>query len=654
MDNQQITTRSTRLLSAVRRTRAGETYNKRSMHLMKKILILLLVGTVLSLCAAGAPAAEKAELPPDVLGYALIPDPDGLLKDAGDFMGALSLPNAMVMIVRPLLGQLVENAALAGIDMSKPICFLAFQPDGELKPWAIGLTLDQPKAYGKVLEKNFPNRKEEEGVGIYIKETSGFDYAAYQQASDEEKQNPDDFETVEIKTIAVGITGNNAWFSDNPEAVKKLNPVAVTGLKPPVEGKIILVFEPATVIRLARQAYEEKKSLLEEKADESGSALSGKATDKLFQGYLDFYSDIGGQVDEVALGITIGAEGVTFQKWIRALPETGLALFLQEQKGGELELARLLDDGGWMVFDCRLDKPEMLIDPYVKMFDMFDGFFETAVRKENDKELVLSYLEAMKRTYVKSITSYLKIAGNEMAFSIDSDEKSLFRAASLVKIKDDQAFNKYIEDSFLESLKLIDPLYRELGINYDVAGVKEPGNYQGHQIYTAEITFDWEKLLNKEEMTDDQKKAFKLLQKPMIIQMAAAGKIGITEMAWGGKPEISALIDRIKKGGKGFDPNKFSPCGKDANGALYFSLDGFLGDCLLRIFKEMTPPGSNAGQTEVIAEMAKLDLPLLTCYRAQGREASITCRIPIEEIKAVKDLIEKMEAQAVEKPEPAR
>ena len=107
-------------------------------------------------CLAGAlraPAAQPPALPPGTVGYLWVPSPEKLFADADSFLGALGTPNAGLMFVKSLLGQMLSNPDLSAVDMKGPLLLVMLNPKENPQPLAAAFRIGQLDAYLKGLEE---------------------------------------------------------------------------------------------------------------------------------------------------------------------------------------------------------------------------------------------------------------------------------------------------------------------------------------------------------------------------------------------------------------------------------------------------------------------------------------------------------------------
>ncbi len=602
-----------------------------------------LVSMLVFLAVIAAPVYAGAKLPEKMIGYAWIANPNRLLGDLEKFSQELDIPPFTTMILKMALGGLLENDNLVGVNMDGPLCLISFSPD-EADSWAVCFSLSNPDSYLRTIKKilKLKSEDEETGVAVYTKEVTEFDGEAYNEASEEEKKDSDKFYRTEEKSIALAIKDKTAWLSLNPDILKEVRSFSLADFKRPVKGALLIALRVQPLLDIAEKGMREGLESLDMEVGEASSPFSPEATRELFQSYLDLYLYYGRQIETISLGFTLNGDGVALEEVIEPKPGSPLEEFLKGQKKGDLSLARYLEPGPWLVIDGRMEKPEMLVELYRRFFDVLDGILKELDAATGVKDAG-TRVAKIKQSYLESVESYLtKCAGDEMAFSISSTPDAFISAVAIQKIKDPKAYREYIKQSFLENLDIVMPLYKEMGISLDVSGVKDPSTYKGADIFTAKIQFDWKKLLKKEELTDDEKRAFSLFEDPMIIQMAATGDLAVAEMSWGGKPDIKGRIDLIAAGKSSFNLKELGDGRKDANGILYFSINRYIGDLLSGMIKKMAPADVPAPQAEVLDKLARLDLPLIILYTVDGADLKVATRIAMEKIQAVKAVIEEM------------
>jgi hypothetical protein len=358
--------------------------------------------------------------------------------------------------------------------------------------------------------------------------------------------------------------------------------------------------------------------------------------------YVDLYIYYARQVETATLGFTFNGAGVELAKFVEPKAGSALEEFLAAQKKGNLSLSRYLEPNPWMVIDGRMQKQEMLIELYRKFFDLFGGVLDEIDTEKNGKKTI--DLAKLEETFIKNIQDYLKCSGDEMAVSISSSPDTIFSAVAVQKITDPEIYRSYITKSYLESINDLIPLYEKFGISFDLAGIKAPEKYKGIEIFTVGIKFDFKKLLKKEEMGADKKRAMELFDAPMTIQMAATDKLAVTEMAWGRKPDIKGRLDLIAAGKSSFNMKELGSCRENANGVVFFSVNRYLKNMISGMIKKMAPEGVDTPQAELLDKLGNLDLPLLACFIVEDGNMKVNTNISMDKILAVKALIEEMMA----------
>ena len=200
-------------------------------------------------------------------------------------------------------------------------------------------------------------------------------------------------------------------------------------------------------------------------------------------------------------------------------------------------------------------------------------------------------------------------------------------------------------NSFLSTREIVTPFYSEMGIAVDDSGIEKPEDFQGIEIYTARMTFDFKKFFQKQDLPEEQKKIFSLMEKPFVIQFAATGDLGISEMSWGGEPDIKKRLKAIASKEGTFDTAQLGESWADANGVIYFSLNRFLNDFMGQMIERFDAGEEKEEATETIRALGKLDLPLVSYLTVDGSNLKAVVDIPMERIQAVKTTIESIQAK---------
>jgi len=621
---------------------------------MNKIARSIGILSVLFLMAvASTPATGSTKLPEGVMGYAWVSNPELMLSDADKFMQELDIPPMASMIIKMALGGMLENPNLTGVDMTAPLCLANFSID-QPEAWAINFTLSNPASYLKTIKKSLKVKSEDtaSGITIYSKEVEEFDDEAFNAASSEEQEDMSKFYRTVETTIAIAIKGKSAWISLDPDSLKKIHNISTAELKPQLDNNLVIVLQIQPLLDYVEPLIREGLEDLEIPEGENSSPLGDDAAKKMLSAYVDLYLYYARQVSTTALGFTLNGKGVELAKWVEPKKGSPLEEFLSAQKKGTLSLSRYLEPEPWMVIDGKMQKQEMLIELYRKFFDLFGVVLEEIDTEKNGKKTI--DLAKLEETFIKNIQDYLKCSGDEMAFSISSSPDAIFSAVAVQKITDPELYRNYITKSYLESINDLLPLYEKFGISFDLTGIKAPEKYKGIEIFTVGIEFDFEKLLPKEEKSDDEKRALALFDSPMTIQMAATDKLAVTEMAWGKRPDIKARLDLISTGKSSFNLKELGTCRENANGVVLFSVNRYLKDMISEMMKKMAPEEVGTPQADMMDKLGNLDLPLLICFGVEDGNMKVNTSISMDKILAVKTLIEEMDQPpAPAEPEPA-
>ncbi len=606
----------------------------------------LSIGIVLSLLfmvMALTPALGKTKLPESVIGYAWISNPERMLSDADKFIQEMDMPPMASMILKMGLGGMLENPNLTGVDMDAPLALVSFDPE-QLDSMAISFTLSNPASYLRTIKKSLKVKSEDTGNGItiYSKEIEEFDNDAYNAATAKEQEDTAKFYRKVETTVAIAIKDKSAWISLDPDLLKKVHNLSAADLKPQLNNNLVIVLRVQPLLDYAEPLAREGLEGLELTAGDTSSPLGEDVTRKMLASYVDFYLYYARQVETAALGFTFNNKGVELAEFVEPKAGSPMEEFLAAQKKGTLSLAQYLEPTPWLVIDGRMQKQEMLVELYRRFFDLFGGVLDELDTKVNGKKTI--DLAKLEDTFIKNIQEYLNCSGDEMAVSISSSPGTVFSAAVVQKITDPAKYRSYITRSYLESINDMMPLYEKYGINFDLAGVKAPEKYNGTEIFTVKAKFDFKKLLKKEDMGEDEKRAFEIFKDPMIIQMAATDKLAVTEIAWGGQPDIKARLDLIASGKSSFNLKELGTCREDANGVILFSVNRYIKDMISGMMKKMVPEGVEAPQAAMMDKLGNLDLPLLVCYTVDDGGMAIKTSISMDKILSVKTLIEEMMA----------
>ncbi len=608
----------------------------------------LTTALVLLFVSQSMPAAVRGgtDLPPELLGYLRVENPDAMIRGLEGFLQGLEVPPFAGMVLKMGLGGMIENPSLSGIDFSAPFVLASFQPE-QPDAWAVSIALAAPEAYHRALIKSWKikSRDEDTGITVYSQETQEFDSEAFASATAEERVDVDSFYRTEEKTLAVAAGENRAWVTLDPAILPEVAALSPADFPVPVNGDLVIGLRLKPLLDIAEENTEELIAASSPDTAGPASLFGPQAGRELARAYLDFYLHYARQIENVFLGISLDGTGIRIEEMIRPRAGTGLAAVLSAQKAGKLTLARFLEPSPWMAVAGRVEKPELLMEFYRRLFGVFDGMFEQMAGAGKEAGAA-GQLSELWKSYLPLIEDYLnRVAGNEMAFSISSSPESFISAISLQKIRDREAYREYIRKSFLSNRELLKPFYAELGVTIDDSGIEKPEILEGVEIYTVRMTFDFEKMAKSEPIPEDQKKFLALMESPLVIRMAAAGDLAVTAMSWGGEPDLKGALKRIAAGESSFDTARLGGSWSEANGVVYFSLNRFLQDFLGPMLEQAPLPEGERRPLEAIAALGRLDLPLIAYLTVEGRNLKVATEIPMAKIQAVKAVIESLEKE---------
>ncbi|MCX6349310.1 MAG: hypothetical protein NTV79_07415 [Candidatus Aureabacteria bacterium] len=455
-----------------------------------KTIIAIVAILACLLAPATIPAAVGPNLPSGAVGYIWTPNADKLFTDADQFLSALGTPNASLIIIKALLGNLLGNPDLGAVDLKGPLAIVMLNPKENPNPLAACFQVSQPESYLKGME-NPPVLKstdEKSGAKTYARKTSVFDNAAYDAADAAEKHDRSRFYTTAEETFLV-LKGTSAWISDNPALLDQVKGLSAQDLAAPVATDLVLVFETELLVKMFREEADKNLAAI-------AQAGKGAASEEMLRSQLDLYLKYAGQVKRAIFGLTLSKEGIACEKIVEAKPGSTLAAFLSAQKSGELKLARFLDPRAWFVMDYRLRKPEMLLGFYTRMFDLMTAAPPLAEGGEKpivDQKSRSLYLQSVKALLLEGM-------GEEAAVGISTAPGELFSAISFQQIKSEEAWKNYLQHGVLEMLPLWKTVSAGQGVTYDLTGAENPVKYKTADVYTVRVRLDKSKIPGKEQM----------------------------------------------------------------------------------------------------------------------------------------------------------
>jgi len=594
------------------------------------------------------PDSSCAEISPPILGYLRVENPDRTIRGLEEFLQGLDVPPMAGAVLKMGLGGMIENPSLSGVDLSAPLILVSFPPD-QSDAWAASFSLPAPEPYHRALAKSWKvkSRDEDSGIVVYTREIQEFDSEAFQVATVDERVDVDSFYRTVEKTLAVASAGKRAWISLDPEILKQVATLSPSDFPVPVSGELAAGLRIQPVLEVVRESLPANIMFTSPPAAGADTPPFGEeATRAMLQAYLDFYLHYASQAENLFFGITLDGTGARMEEVIEARPGTGLANFLAVQKREKLSLARYLEPSPWLAAAGRIDEPQMLLEMYARLYSVFEGMLEVQAGEANQE--AAGRLSAVFNNYIALMEEYLtECAGDEMAFSVSSSPQVFITGVSIQKIRSREAYRDYIRKSFLSHREVLKEFYEGLGITVDDSGIESPEVFQGVEIYTARMTFDFERLFQGGQLSEEQKKILLPMEAPLVLQFAASGDLAVSEMSWGGQPDIRKRLEMIAAGKGSFDTGQLGASWSESNGVIYFSLSRYLNDLLEPMVKRSGLDEGEGGDSsaEVFRALGKLDLPLVVYLTVDDLKLKAALEIPMEKIRAVKTTIEDIRAK---------
>ncbi len=613
----------------------------------KKFLLLLSLVLLFSSQVHSASVRGGTEPPPELLGYLRVENPEEMIGALEGFLQDLELPSLAGMFLRNWLAGMIANPSLFGVNLSGPFILASFQPE-QPDTWAVSIALHSPESYHRALIKSWKvkSKDRDTGITIYSQVIREFDSKAFIAASVEERVDVESFYRPREKTLAVAVREKRAWVTLVPGLLSELASLGPADFPGPVQGDLVIGLRILPLLEFVEAAAEEmmasppvKTSGLAARA----SLFGPGAVRERHRAALDFYFHYVRQVENVFLGISLDNASVRMEKLVCPRSGTWLAQFLSAQKAGKLSLARLLEPSPWLAVTGRIEKPEMLREVCHRLSDVFvwrEGKQSVAGEENGPVGESAEFLKSS----LPLIEDYLsRVISDEMAFSISSSPESLISALSLQKIRSQESYREYIRKNFLSNRDFLEQLSAGSGIKSEDSGREKPEVSGGVKTYTFQKTFDFENLSNLQAIPEDQKQLLSLMESPLVIRMAAADELAVTATSWGGEPDLSAVLRRITTGESSFDTSHLGRSWSEANGVVYFSLNRFLKDFLEPMIEQGLLRTGKTWSMDEVAALGRLDLPLIVYLTVAGGNLTAAVEIPMEEIQAVKVVLESLE-----------
>ncbi len=608
-------------------------------------IYVFLIACLLSVSPLSISGSDQPELPPSLLGYLRVENPERMIRDLEAFLAGVDLPLPVGGIIRMGLGELIANPGLSGVDLSRPLILAGFRPDRP-DAWAVSLGLPAPEAYFRTLARNreVKFRDEPPGLRVYSSRARVFDAEAFQAAAPEERIDVDSFYRSEEQTLAVAAAAKRAWISLDPGLIGEVASLAPADFPVPVDGNLAVALRIPPLLEIAEEAMED---LLESPVLDGPAAASPfgpRAARDLNRAYLELLLDYGRQIENFFFGLTLDGSGLNLEEVFQARPDSPLAGFFAAQKPGELSPARFLDPSPWLVVAGRIEKPEMLLEVYRRFFGVFQEMMAEIGENGTGGEAP-GRLAGIWESQFALIEDYFnRVAGEGFALSISSPPGVFISMVSLGEIRDREAWRDYVRKSFLESRDFLIDFYQALGVTLDVSGVENPEIFRETEIFTTRMKFDFDRMSRAGMVLAEADQLPAPIKEPLVIRMADADSLAVTEFSWGGEPDLTGRLDQIAAGKSSFDTSRLGPRRGEVNGVIYFSLNRYLKD-FLKPLRENMESGEESGiDPGHLTALGDLDLPVIFYLTIEDRELKAATEIPIERIRAVKAAIETLEA----------
>ena len=278
-------------------------------------LVLIFFGQVISV-----PVRGGTELPPALLGYLRVENPEEVIGGLEGFLQGLEFPSLAGMFLRNWLAGMIANPSLSGVDLSGPFILSSFQPD-QPDTWAVSIALRSPESYHRALIKSWKvkSKDQDTGITVYSQATREFDSEAFIAATVDERVDVESFYRSREKTLAVAVRGKRAWVTLVPELLFDVAPLSPADFPGPVKGDLVIGLRIPPLLKFVEAAAEEMMvlALVKTSGPATPASLFGpEAAREMNQAALDFYFHYALQVENVFFGISLDSTSVRIEKLV--------------------------------------------------------------------------------------------------------------------------------------------------------------------------------------------------------------------------------------------------------------------------------------------------------------------------------------------------
>jgi hypothetical protein len=282
------------------------------------------------------------------------------------------------------------------------------------------------------------------------------------------------------KVVAIGIEGNRAALGQDAEAVKKVLALIKAGsfsAEPTFKGSDVggTVRLKALLDAMDAEGKNPFAAMKQSfaKMPQMGAA-PGMNVSKMLSAYVDALEALARQVDTATDRLSIDKTAIAASFAMQPVAGSGIAKYLSQASGGELELLKYLPAGAMVVVDGKVGDLTPLSEWYAKIV--------TSILPEESQAAVKAMTDLMQESAAN--------LGNEIAMSVSQSAEGPLLLESATKVKDVSVMKRIVESlparmqGFMEAQKA-------MGLTMTVKVSPNPISYAGLQISEWEYHYDF-------------------------------------------------------------------------------------------------------------------------------------------------------------------
>ncbi|KPK62337.1 MAG: hypothetical protein AMK73_06255 [Planctomycetes bacterium SM23_32] len=434
---------------------------------MKKAMCVCALAALLWVLPAHAQTGAPEGLPDDVMVLAELANVKTLDPKLADIAMAVDPGATPAPLVDALPAQTLKTQDPTTVDLSRPLHVVGLKPP-LLESLALVFTVTDPQLYLDSISDDYEDEPQEDGVHVFTQAFLGFE------------EEGEDWGAEWTDSFAIGLSGNRAVLADDPAAVRAVLAMIQAGSLP--EGPLFGDSDAGAVVRL--------KALLDALNAQGANPFdmmrgmmamgmgmqpqAGIDPQKMLQVMVDGVEDLALQLDTVSAGVTLQADAVTGWSRVKAVEGSGMAVYINGMRGGELEMVRHMPADVVGLYAGRTGDLTPLVEWY--------GKFLGAVASPESA----GALDAMKQLMADGVAQM----GDEMAFAGGVGPEGHLFFVSAMRVKDPEQMKQFLA-SATEKFQVAGDFQQAFGVttrmNYKPAAL----THAGHEIAEWDIDYEF-------------------------------------------------------------------------------------------------------------------------------------------------------------------